>query len=152
MANLETRAAQSSDFDFAWDVYLQTLKPTLMSHVRKPWKDADEKKNFATTWHVNDTHIILLDGTPVGWLSCKVDDKAIEIEHGYVLEKYQRQDIGSILLAFIAGEAKRQNKTLLLDALKGAPSVDFFRDRGCTQLSETDILIKFDASTAKSVR
>src|SRR5438105_12927678 len=101
MANLETRPATQGDFDFAWKVYSDHVKPLITPHMTRSWVDADERSRFATLWKPQEAHIMLLDGEPVGWFSCNIGQEIVDIEHGYILPAYQHRGIGGRILKFI---------------------------------------------------
>jgi hypothetical protein len=64
---LETRPTSDADHDFVWRVYSEVVRPMIEPHLRAVgWRDEDERPKFQRIWSPAHSHVIELDGRPIG--------------------------------------------------------------------------------------
>ena len=146
MAVLETREASSSDFDFAWEVYAEAVKPLITGYIDRGWDEAYEKNNFASIWKTEDTHIAQYDGEDVGWFSYTIEGEGdtVRVDHGYLKASHQRRGIASIIANFIIEEARRRGlRFLVAEVLNNNTMIPFFERNGFQMNKTGDITSEF---------
>src|SRR5580704_9516131 len=89
------RPAKSEDFEFAWKIYAEAVKPLITPHLRRKWADDEEKRRFATVWRTEKSSIIMLGDKQIGWLAFDESGDEIVIENGYIVPEFQRRGVGS---------------------------------------------------------
>jgi ribosomal protein S18 acetylase RimI-like enzyme len=117
--------------------------------MTRPWDDAAEKERFLTTLDLENSSIILFDGTPVGWFALSGDATHISIDHAYVANSYQRKGIGSILVEYIRKGAGKMGKTVLVETLKNGTASRFFEKQGFRKHGDGEITTKMEAGNKK---
>lgn len=147
MADLITRPMADSDFPFCWSVYAESVKQQITPLLKRPWVDADEESRFRSIWTTENAHLVLRDGVPVGWFSFRETQDTVVIEHGYIQAAHQGKRIGSVLVDFIAGEAKKRGKNVDIEVLKGAPAKAFFDKTGFSEVATTGTTVQMKRRT-----
>jgi GNAT superfamily N-acetyltransferase len=89
---------------------------------------------------------VLYDGEPVGWFSYRLAQDRVTVEHGYLKRSHQRKKIGTILLNFIADEARKQRKKVVLEVLKNSTAKSFFDKTGFSESGVKQISIEMERS------
>jgi GNAT superfamily N-acetyltransferase len=146
MADLATREATGQDFDFIWKTYSDYARPLVSPHMKRPWADEQEQKNFLTIWKQEGTHIILVNEEQVGWFRCDIGE-AITLEHLYLTEPNRGRGIGGIIIKFITEEAKKQNKNVLFSTFKENPGLQVEHHKEMSVLSEDAMLVHINIAT-----
>lgn len=150
MAELITRPALHGDLDFCWDIYSESVKGVVAPMIQGGWNHDNEKAKFRSIWSTENAHIVLVDSVPVGWFACRFTDAEVVIEHAYFQASHQRRKIGTIIVNFIAEEAKKRGKnSVIVEVVKGASAKTFFEKLGFVELgtSPTSLCIPMQRST-----
>ena len=129
MAELSTTKAKEEDFEFAWEIYEETMSPALSGVLKRQWDSESEKLNFGTTWEVEDSHIILLNGKKIGWLSYQVAKDLLSIKNLYISGEYQRKGIGTILIDAIVKEGQKAGVESIDASVLKVDSIDKFAEK-----------------------
>lgn len=137
------RPAKLDDFEFAWKIYLEAVKPHITPHLRRKWVDDEEKRRFATVWRTEKSSIILLGDKQIGWLAFDETADEIVIENGYIVPEFQRRGIGSKVFAELLEGWNSKRKPVSLSILKNAPHRPFFERLGFQATGEKDITVSF---------
>ena len=142
MVDLTTSPAKHTDFDFCWAVYAPPVQALLATQIPGGWVDNSEKQKFETIWDSESTHLIFYDSKPVGWVSWRTYEDRVEIENLHIQPGYQRKTIGSIVVEYIAGNAKASAVPLEAEVLKGSSSIAFFERLNFTRSRELGLTIR----------
>ncbi|WP_265595064.1 GNAT family N-acetyltransferase [Haloferula sp. BvORR071] len=76
------------------------------------------------------TRTIEVDGKTVGFYAARRSETGVELEHLYILPKFQNRGIGSQVLHFILEEAERLRLPVFVVAVKESASNRFYRRHG----------------------
>lgn len=134
----ETGTATPADFEFAWKLYADSVRPLIEPHIlrerNEAWKDDDEKARFATIWDVSKVLIITCDGTPIGWVSVAETDKGVHLKNFYIDELYRNKGLGSAVLRWLITQHKTRPFTASLIA--GTPSRSLYERAGFSETGQ----------------
>lgn len=128
------RPAQSADFAFAFDLYVETIKPLVIAWM--DWVDEEQEAQFASLWRPSDTRIITLDGREIGWVEFRRTGDEIFLKQLYISPDHQRQGIGSRIMRLLNEHGSPAN-SMALFVLKNNPAFRFYRRHGFEVIRET---------------
>ena len=139
MADLTTRPVTPEDFTFCWSLYAPTVQEHLAALIAGGWNAEKERERFRGIWQSDETHVIQYDGLPVGWISVRKGETEFEIQHLYVDPRYQRRGVASILINFVADEARKAGKHVSAEVLKSSTVLDMARKTGFLKVGTTEL-------------
>src|SRR3984957_12598791 len=139
---LSTRQATDSDFEFCWNVYSDSVSATMSQLIAGGWKPEIEKKRFGSIWAPSDSHLVLYDSLPVGWLAFREHGDQLAIDHLYLRKSHQKKGIGTILVDFLAGKATAGKRRLTAEVLKSCTAVSFCEKMRFSPVGQTGIAIQ----------
>jgi hypothetical protein len=104
---IDFRPARPSDYSFALNLYLETLKPYASPWMT--WVDEEQKAQFASLWRPDDTRIITLDGQKdIGWVEFRQTGDEVFLKQLYISPAHQRHWLACFAAA--GGGAVRDSK------------------------------------------
>jgi len=140
METLATHAAKDHDFDFAWSVYSEVVRPLIEPKLNRTWTDSEEMENFREVWNSAESQIITLDGVPIGWGAAKVTDDEVEIYHLYISDQYRGKDYATTLLSELLQQWKAEGKTVRAPVLKDERLIPWTERLGGVKHEENDLI------------
>jgi len=140
---LTTVEAKQSDFEFCWNLYCETVNTALGPRIPGGWRADVEERKFRSIWAAPESHIVLYDGQPIGWIAVRKEPDAHVIDHLYLSKDYRRRGIGKILLSFFAVKAKEDHKRIAMDVLKESSAIIFAEKCGFVRGTEGAFSIGF---------
>ena len=130
------RPATDADFDFAYEVKQLALGPHV-SH-RWGWNDDLQRRFHTQRWGDRPWFVIEVDGVAAGTVSVEEASSHIQFGELYLKPQYQRQGIGSAVLAQVLARADAAGKPVRLEHLKWNPAASLYRRHGFSQMNEND--------------
>jgi ribosomal protein S18 acetylase RimI-like enzyme len=143
------RPAKPEDFEFAWNIYSEAVKPHITPYLRRKWDDDEEKRRFATLWRTEKSSIILLKDKQIGWLAFDETANEIVIENAYIVPEFQRRGIGSKVFGELLERWGPKRKPVSLSVLKNAPHRPFFERLGFQASGENDMTVSFNRPASR---
>ena len=131
------RPARSEDHDFAFGLYVETIKPYTIAFM--PWVDAVETARFARLWAPADTRVITLDGADVGWLETIDTGAEFVLKQFYIAPAEQQRGIGTHVMDLLLKEWESAGKPIVLNVLKNNPARRLYERLGFALVGETDM-------------
>jgi len=128
------RPASIEDLAFARQIYLETMR-----YITDRLADFDEARHvarFAERFLPEEVRIVVRDTEDIGWLQVADTADEILIKQIFLKPAFQRQGIGSRLLADLVDRARRAHKPLRLGVVKFNPAVRLYQRHGFTIASE----------------
>jgi GNAT superfamily N-acetyltransferase len=111
----ETRGGTNADFDFAWKLYAESVRPLIEPHILRErnehWVDKEEKARFSYIWDPAKVLIITCDSMPIGWLAIADSEDAIRIENFYIEKKYRNKGLGTAVLVWLVHHYQKRPVT-----------------------------------------
>ncbi|MEW6734858.1 MAG: GNAT family N-acetyltransferase [Acidobacteriota bacterium] len=147
---LETRPATDSDFDFAWRIYLEAVRPMIEPKLNRAWDDADERERFRSIWQPANAHVITLDNQPIGWGSANISDDKAVIDHLYIEEQYRGKGYGTKLLSELLNLWNSQGKAVHASIIKENRAISLSHRLGFEQVHEDALAINVIYNLSKS--
>jgi hypothetical protein len=141
--NAKLRPARPDDYEFAWLLYAEAVKPYMIANHDHKWNDPDEKRRFSKIWRPEKTSIIILGDKNIGWLAFDETGDEVAVENGYIAPEFQRRGIGSSILGGLLEGWKAKRKSVSLSMLKKSPHRPFFERLGFKESGQKDITISF---------
>jgi ribosomal protein S18 acetylase RimI-like enzyme len=149
--DVAVRPAKLEDIDFSWGLYAEAVKPFIApyisTHQKREWIDEHEKASFAKWWTPENTSIIMLGKSPVGWLHFEETDAEITLVNFCVSGEFRRRGIASRVLGMLLEGWKGKRKPILHSVLKQSPCKEFFESRGFKVIGEDEITFSMKCST-----
>jgi ribosomal protein S18 acetylase RimI-like enzyme len=133
--NVAMRRARDDDKEYAWRLYLETIKPYAMEFLE--WDDAEQEARFQAYWNPEQTEIILLGGFPVGWMQAEEDNGEVVLQQLYIEPRHQGRGIGSQVLRLLIDRVS--DRPIRLGVLKGNPARRLYERFGFAVVGETAI-------------
>src|SRR6185437_2779679 len=128
----ETRPATQSDFEFAWKLYSDSVRPMMEQHIlrerNESWSHDEEKSRFAKIWDPAKVLIVTCDNEPIGWLSVAKSGDTVHLENFYIEAKYRSKGLGSALLSWLIGQHK--NTMFVTSLITGSRSRSLYERVG----------------------
>lgn len=133
---LELRPANEADFDFLWDVHVQTMK----DYISRTWgwnEDA-QKKRFRERFDPSLLQVIRMKGKDVGVLAVEPEAERVVLTNIAIMPDYQRKGIGSRAISRILEDASQMKLPVDLQVLKVNPARALYERLGFRLIEETD--------------
>jgi GNAT superfamily N-acetyltransferase len=115
---LATRPAKESDFQYVWGVYREAVKPYIEPKLKDGWIDSVEIERFRKIWKAADSHIIMVDKTPIGWGGAVVSENEIRIDHLYIEPQHRGKGYGTRLVSELTKMWSKEGKTIYAPVLR----------------------------------
>jgi ribosomal protein S18 acetylase RimI-like enzyme len=137
---IELRQATAEHYDFALQLYLQTLGPYLCKLI--VWDEQEQRAVFAAQWKREEVKIISVDGKNAGWLQVAELPTEIRLQKFFVSPPWQRSGIGSEVLDNLLASWRPTGKTIVLRVLKNNPARRLYERLGFSVIAETGIVYR----------
>lgn len=122
--HLATRPATDGDFQYAWRVYSEAVKPYIEPKLKNGWIDEAEIERFRKVWNVADTHIITINGAAIGWAGAVISDTEVRIDHLYIEADHRGKGYGSKLVSEMSKTWTDQGKRIVAPVMKDQRLID----------------------------
>jgi GNAT superfamily N-acetyltransferase len=140
---IELQQATAEHYDFALQLYLQTLGPYLRELI--VWDEAEQRAVFAAQWKREEVKIISVDGKDAGWLQVAELPTEIRLQKFFVAPPWQRSGIGSEVLDNLLAIWRPTGKKIVLRVLKNNPARQFYERLGFSVIAETGVVYRMRA-------
>ena len=137
---LEFRQARKDDYEFAEELYLETMKPRLVN--LGAWNEQEVLANFKRLYKPNEIRIIQVDGLDAGWLQTIESEAAINLTQIHLQEKFRSTGIGSQLIRDLLRNARSKNKSVALSVVRNNPALTLYQRLGFKIVSESGYKIR----------
>jgi ribosomal protein S18 acetylase RimI-like enzyme len=120
--NILLRATSSSDADFLWRVFRDTMHDYITSS-RGYWSEENELAEFHEQTDMAGTNLIYVgeSGAPVGFVTKHLEEEALVLQTLCVDVEHQRQGIGRAVMEALQAEATKAGVKMRLSVLKTNP-------------------------------
>lgn len=139
--NVKLVAAKEDDFEFAWQIYSESVSPLMKNHLKNGWNDDEQKKQFKTIFDVGNTKLIYANDIKIGWVDFMVEKDRIRLTNGYLLPAHRRKGIGSKVMEMVKNMGEG-TKIIEMSILKNSPHRPFFDKFGFQEEHESNITHK----------
>ncbi len=132
---IELRPATPEDFDFAWGLYRDLMKP--LAEQLMEWKEERQKVVVERDVVSGQALIIVAGGREVGWLHVREEANEIELRQLYIVPAQQNRGIGTEIMERLMGEARRESKPLTLQVMKNNRAYALYKRLGFIPTGES---------------
>jgi len=129
------RPALAQDFDYCWRIYFAEMGWII---DRLGLNRTVQEVSFDEQWQAPQVHIIMLDGSDVGWLQTITQEAELFIAQLFVDHKFQRRGIGTAVMDRLIAEASRFDQAVRLSVVKINPAVRLYKRLGFQITDEDD--------------
>ena len=114
--NISFRETSNKDLDYLFEL----KKINLKEYIEKTWgwDEKWQRDYLVSNFNPKKTHIIIKSEKDIGCFVVRKNRKYFMINLFLITPKYQNQGIGLLILKFIIKEAKKHNKSVLINVLK----------------------------------
>ncbi len=140
---IELRQATAEHYDFALQLYLQTLGPYMRELI--VWDEAEQRAIFATQWKREEVKIISVDGRDAGWLQVAELPTEIRLQKFFVSPPWQRSGIGSEVLDNLLATWRPTGKKIVLRVLKNNSARRLYERHGFSVTADAGIVYRMRA-------
>jgi ribosomal protein S18 acetylase RimI-like enzyme len=139
--SFQLRAARSDDFQFAWSLYRELMKPLTEELVGR-WNEQGQKQVVQMALAQQGTFIIVEDKSDVGWMQVIDSPDAMYLGQLYVAPPSQNCGIGTAILRELIDKARKGNRTLTLDVMKNNRSRLLYQRLEFQVIGQSDYKLK----------
>ena len=147
--NFEIREAGPQDFEFAWTLYRDLMKP--MTEVFLAWNDEKQRAVVTRDLDSGEARIIEAEGGEVGWLHVREAAAEIELCQLYLIPEMQNRGIGTAIVEDLVVRADGAAKAVTLEVLRNNRARQLYERLGFKVIGSGPIKIQmaFDAGDRK---
>lgn len=128
MPGVTLRRASETDFSFAQEHYLTSMKPLLIS--LDAWDEATVLSNFKNYFNVDEIRIIRVDDFDAGWIQVSETREALHLDQIHLNDKAMGRGIGSVLIKATMDDARNKGKPVLLSLVRGNRALGLYERLG----------------------
>lgn len=132
-----TRIADETQAERLADIRVEAMRPSLEAAGRFDPDRARER--FLKSFRPEDTRILCLDDSVVGFYVVRRNADHFYLDHLYVTAAFQGRGIGRRVVDDLKVEAEMHALPVRLMALNGSPSNDFYQSCGFRFVSADDL-------------
>jgi ribosomal protein S18 acetylase RimI-like enzyme len=142
MNSLTTRQAITSDFDFVFNLYRQTLS----TYVEQTWGHSEEFQRNRTRedFETLPFEIVSYQGENIGVISVFEKENKLFIEFIFIAPNYQRQGFGTQLMNNILSRAKQKQIPVRLNVIRINSAKAFYEKLGFTVIDSDEYLFSME--------
>ena len=126
--NVRLRPYQAKDFDFARQLYFQTMRWAIERLFG--WDQDQQETSFEAWFNPDEVSIIVADEVDVGWIQQRLDHGAIFLGSIYITPRMQRKGIGTRVIQTILDLARQQSRPVTLAVMKINPVLALYESLG----------------------
>jgi ribosomal protein S18 acetylase RimI-like enzyme len=126
--NVQLRAYQAQDFDFARQLYFESMRRAIERLFG--WDQAHQEASFAGWFYPDEVSIIVADAVDVGWIQQRQHGSAIFLGSIYVRPETQRKGIGTRLIQMFLDLGRQRSQPAILAVMKINPAFALYRRLG----------------------
>jgi ribosomal protein S18 acetylase RimI-like enzyme len=145
--SVRLRAAKKSDYDFAKQLYFDTMLPLLTE--LDAWNEQRLTLRFKRAFKPEIGQIITLDGTDIGWLQVSESETEITLNQIHIIAELRSRGIGSRLIRELLADAKSKRKPVVLSVVRNNPALALYRRLGfrVVRRDAEKLYMRWDAAT-----
>ena len=126
--DVQLRAYQARDFDFARQLYFETMRWAIERVFG--WDQAREEASFAGWFKPDEVRIIAANGEDAGWIQQREEDGAIFLGSIYVAPEMQRKGIGTRVIQTLLDLGRQRCLPVTLAVMKINPACALYKRLG----------------------
>jgi ribosomal protein S18 acetylase RimI-like enzyme len=126
--DVQLRAYQSQDFDFARRLYFETMRERIERLFG--WDQAHQEASFADWFNPNEVSIVMADGWDVGWVQQRPDSESIFLVSIYITPSMQGKGIGTQVIQTLLDLARQRHQAVTLAVMKINPAFALYQRLG----------------------
>ena len=124
----ELRPATDEDFDFAWLLYRDLMKP--LTEELLEWNELRQNAVVEEASTYKGTSIIVVNESNAGWLQVSDIPSGIYLDQLYILPAMQNHGIGTAIVRQLCDRGRKEGKTLTLEVMKNNRARLFYERLG----------------------
>ncbi len=132
---IELREAAPEDYHFVRQIYHRTMKG-YVEEVFGPWDEDDQDRRFARTYEMEETWVLVRDGTDIGWLAKRNLPQEIFLTAFYIAPEHQNRGTGTQVLRDLIAEVRQKKKNVSLGVMKNNPVRRLYEREGFRVVGE----------------
>jgi GNAT superfamily N-acetyltransferase len=126
--DVQLRAYQAQDFDFARQLYFETMRWAIERVFG--WDQAHQEASFAGWLNPDEVNIIMANGVDVGWIQQREDCGAISLGSIYVTPEMQGKGIGTRVIQTLLDLGRQHSQPVTLAVMKINPAFALYERLG----------------------
>jgi ribosomal protein S18 acetylase RimI-like enzyme len=126
--DVHLRAYQARDFDFARQLYFETMHRAIERLFG--WDQAHQEASFAEWFYPDEVSIIVADGADAGWIQQRQDGGATFLGSIYVKPEMQRKGIGTRVIQTFLDLGRQHSQPVTLAVMKINPAFALYQRLG----------------------
>ncbi len=144
--DVQLRAYQTQDFDFARQLYFETMRWAIERIFG--WDQGHQEASFAAWFIPDEVNIIMANGVDVGWIQQREDGGAIFLGSIYVTPEMQRKGIGTRVIQALLDSGRQRSQPVTLAVMKINPAVALYERLGfrITKEDEHKLYMRADST------
>jgi ribosomal protein S18 acetylase RimI-like enzyme len=110
------RPATSGDFDFAWSLYRELMKPLTLELLA--WNESGQRRTVEEALARQGASVIVVREARCGWLHVNETPGEICLGQLYLTPAWQGRGIGGTIIRDLSDRAQQSGKRFTLDVMK----------------------------------
>jgi len=127
-AKLSLRPAEPADYDFATELYLDSMKRLLSA--LGTWHEIRVLARFRQGFKVEQTRVIQWDGVDIGWMQVSETAKQRHLHQLHIIAEFRNRGIGTWLIRSLLDQAAAARQAVALNVVRGNPALSLYRRLG----------------------
>jgi ribosomal protein S18 acetylase RimI-like enzyme len=142
------RAYQARDFDFARQLYFETMRWAIERLFG--WDQANQEASFAGWFNPDEVNIIVANGVDAGWIQQREDDGAIFLGSIYVTPEMQGKGIGTRVIQTLLDLGQQRSQPITLAIMKINPAIALYERLGFRITDEDEYKLYMSADSTEN--
>lgn len=143
------RPAASEDFQFAWSLYRDLMKP-LTVELLGWWNELGQKRVVVLALAQEGTSVIVINESDAGWLQVVELPDSIYLVQLCLLPSLQNRGIGTAIVRELSDKATQAGKPLILDVMKNNRARSLYERLGfqVVEVSQYELKMRWQKDAA----
>jgi len=125
---LSLRPAEPADYDFAIELYLDSMKRLLSA--LGTWHEIRVVTRFRQGFRLEQTQVIQWDGADIGWMQVSEAAKQRHLHQLHIVSEFRNRGIGTWLIRSLLEQAGARGQAVALNVIRGNPALLLYRRLG----------------------
>ncbi len=136
MPAISSRPPRTGDFDFALNLYLDSMRRLLAALGR--WDEPRVRARFRELFKPEEVEVICSDGEDIGFTQVSESNDGLCLEQLHIIARFRNRGIGTHLIRALQHRSRDLGVPLGLNVIRGNPAILLYRRLGFRIVGEDE--------------